>query len=296
MEAVHVIVYVSREIWDEFFITATTFSSYSEHEYCVEVSDHFLCAYHLQNDTIGDNLERLCNCKLNVKSNYPPNDCTCNLSKLRIRGEKCVIFKQCCKVQMNGYLVSMFIRTLKLSEVYRWLVISNLMKYRNSAHNKNSYPCKLVVQLCAPEKDIIDYKWNDRMVTLALERREVDNAMSWLSTLGGAFSALGDQFDHCALVAGRISIQQLKLALRLGDPLTVSRCKLYLALSLLQRGYLKDAQKIIERQYAFARSSSVVDMRLIRMCQGIWAKLKYMYQIKKFRQNADLLLKHEAVR
>lgn len=32
---------------------------------------------------------------------------------------------------------------------------------------------------------------------MALERREVDHAMSWLSTLGGAFSALGEQFHHC---------------------------------------------------------------------------------------------------
>lgn len=32
---------------------------------------------------------------------------------------------------------------------------------------------------------------------MAIERREVDHAMSWLSTLGGAFSALGEEFQHC---------------------------------------------------------------------------------------------------
>lgn len=32
---------------------------------------------------------------------------------------------------------------------------------------------------------------------MALERREVEHAMSWLSTLGGAFSALGEEFQHC---------------------------------------------------------------------------------------------------
>lgn len=32
---------------------------------------------------------------------------------------------------------------------------------------------------------------------MVMERQEIDHAMSWLSTLGGAFSALGDQFGHC---------------------------------------------------------------------------------------------------
>lgn len=32
---------------------------------------------------------------------------------------------------------------------------------------------------------------------IILERSEADHAMSWLSTLGGAFSALGENFEHC---------------------------------------------------------------------------------------------------
>lgn len=35
---------------------------------------------------------------------------------------------------------------------------------------------------------------------MAMERSELDNAMSWLSTLGGAYSALGDHFSHCVSV------------------------------------------------------------------------------------------------
>lgn len=38
---------------------------------------------------------------------------------------------------------------------------------------------------------------NERLERLVTERRELDNAMSWLSTLGGAFSALGEEFKHC---------------------------------------------------------------------------------------------------
>lgn len=54
------------------------------------------------------------------------------------------------------------------------------------------------------------------MYDLVRERCEVDHALSWLSTLGGAFSALGDYFEACADTAGKISVHQLKLALRLG--------------------------------------------------------------------------------
>lgn len=35
------------------------------------------------------------------------------------------------------------------------------------------------------------------MMQMTMERREIDHAMSWLSTLGGAFSALGEEFQQC---------------------------------------------------------------------------------------------------
>jgi len=37
---------------------------------------------------------------------------------------------------------------------------------------------------------------------MVLERQEADHAMSWLSTLGGAFSALGEEFEHCVSYSG----------------------------------------------------------------------------------------------
>lgn len=32
---------------------------------------------------------------------------------------------------------------------------------------------------------------------MTAERREIEHAMSWLSTLGGAFSALGEEIPYC---------------------------------------------------------------------------------------------------
>lgn len=38
---------------------------------------------------------------------------------------------------------------------------------------------------------------NERIVRLVWMRLEIENAFSWLSTLGGAYSALGDYFEDC---------------------------------------------------------------------------------------------------
>ena len=143
---------------------------------------------------------------------------------------------------------------------------------------------------------------------MASEKREIDNAMSWLSTLGGAFSALGEEIPYCvrnklfnfisitktenyvrkfnhfhiytqAEVAGKISVKQFKLAYRLGDPLLVARCKLYAALSLIQRGDLKTPKHMLREIYKFGVKEK--DVRLQNMCQGVWAKLKYCHNRRK---------------
>lgn len=69
--------------------------------------------------------------------------------------------------------------------------------------------------------------------------------------------------------------------MRIGDPLTVVRCKLYAAISLMQRGLYKQAKSIIQNQYVFIKSQVIVDERLIKMCHGIWTKLRYERNRKK---------------
>lgn len=105
---------------------------------------------------------------------------------------------------------------------------------------------------------------------------------SWLSTLGGAFSALGDYFEDRAEIAGKISVHQMRLACRLGDPILISRCKLFLSISLIQRGRLKLAQQIIRAQYELAKSIS--DTRTTKMCLGIWSKLQYTHSINRCKR------------
>lgn len=86
-------------------------------------------------------------------------------------------------------------------------------------------------------------------------------------------------------MAGKISIKQFRLALRLGDPLLVARCKLYAALSLIQQGHLKTPQKIVKDVYKFSVNQN--DIRLQKMCQGIWSKLKYCYEMRKVRHKIN---------
>ena len=69
--------------------------------------------------------------------------------------------------------------------------------------------------------------------------------------------------------------------MELGDENTVTRCILYYGLSLVQRGYFKQARKVIENQYNLAKKRSCVDSRIFNMCHGIWAKLKYKRMKRK---------------
>lgn len=134
-------------------------------------------------------------------------------------------------------------------------------------------------------KTVLIYLWTFRgeiVRILIWEQLETDHMFSWLSTLGGAFSALGDYYEYSAEIAGRISFQQMKLALRSDDPGLIARCLLYLSISLIQKQKFKAAQRIIRRQYEFAIKSE--DTRLTKMCLGIWSKLQYTHQITRLNK------------
>lgn len=70
------------------------------------------------------------------------------------------------------------------------------------------------------------------------------------------------------------------MGLQFGDPPIVARSKLFVSLSLIQRGQLRLAKKIIRQQYEVAKQEEEYDPRLKKMCIGIWMKLQYAYQLK----------------
>ncbi|XP_014290269.1 uncharacterized protein F58A4.6 [Halyomorpha halys] len=186
------------------------------------------------------------------------------------------------KVIMDSYLASLFYYVIKSSVSYRTLLANLILKKKNNHASSNKVNRILVcVSIIHPKKEMIDYKGNRMFEISCLERRELDHAMAWLSTLGGAFSALGDSIENCATIAGKISVRQLQIAIRLGDPYLAARCKLYMALSLIQKHRFKLAKTIIEAQYLFASQGPIIDYRLKSMCLGIWAKLKYERKMLK---------------
>lgn len=131
---------------------------------------------------------------------------------------------------------------------------------------------------------------------------ELINMLSWFSTFGGAYSNLGEEFDNCvscnlmpgvhlspfhtpfpfqAEMAGRISVHQMKLALQLGDPFLIARCKLYYSIALIQRGFISPAKRIVRSQYQLAKKEQEADPKLMKMCLGIWSKLIYTKQVQR---------------
>ncbi|XP_047524072.1 uncharacterized protein LOC125062299 [Pieris napi] len=153
--------------------------------------------------------------------------------------------------------------------------INNL--YELSGNKSETRFLKLILE--PPDKEILDYAWNERVSYLVWSKIEIENAFAWLSTLGGAYSALGDYFEHCAEEAGRISVRQYRLSQMLGDESLAARSKLYSALAFAQTGNLKLSRQIVRKVAEFARSTN--DKRLNRMCQGVWAKLKYLRQLSQ---------------
>lgn len=94
------------------------------------------------------------------------------------------------------------------------------------------------------------------------------------------------QFLDRAQIAGKISINQLKIAFKIGDKLLQSRCLLYLSISLIQQNKFKLAQKIVRAQYETGISSE--DLRLVKMSLGVWSKLQYSHKIYKTKKKNQL--------
>ncbi|XP_063699270.1 uncharacterized protein F58A4.6 [Culicoides brevitarsis] len=139
----------------------------------------------------------------------------------------------------------------------------------------------IVIKIEPAKRESLDYYWGHMTSQTIWECIELDYIMSWMSTLGGAFSALGDYKLESAEIAGKISIHQLKLAMRIGDPSTIARCKLYLSISLMQKNHFKAARALIIDQYRFALSQKESNRTLVNMCLGIWSKLRYMRHMRK---------------
>lgn len=193
-------------------------------------------------------------------------------------------------LKVDGQLFSLLALELSRSPSFRKAMINRLFECycrKRGICKVENIECKIcgcvwesfTVGIIAvwPNHCIMDKTWNMKMQILIEERCEIENAMSWLSTLGGAYSSLGDKFLYHAKKAEQVSIQQYKLALRLRDPLAVARCKIFFAMSLVQQGYFKQAKQIIRKQYKYAiMDEGRLDFRLANMCIAVWNKIGHL--------------------
>ena len=116
--------------------------------------------------------------------------------------------------------------------------------------------------------------------------------MSMLSTLGGAYSCVGDKGStKHARIAGRIAVDQLKLACILGDDLLKLYALIYMAYSFLQQKMFGrsciTAAKII-KLYSDENFFRGRDQRLENMLTYLWTRLKLRVEKK---MSTNLVLK-----
>ena len=116
---------------------------------------------------------------------------------------------------------------------------------------------------------------------MIVNRIQLAYMVSSLSTLGGAYAAMGDFYEHHSIKAGLLSMQQYIVATKVNDPILRSRCKIYFARSLLQQGKLKAAAKIICNEYKMAKKSSEDFALVLRCCIAAWSRYKYLYSLRK---------------
>ncbi|XP_029201549.2 uncharacterized protein LOC114965984 [Acropora millepora] len=127
-----------------------------------------------------------------------------------------------------------------------------------------------------------DLSWSKRLLVGLREYMQLQGVMAWLSTLGGAYSAMGEYINSYSEKAGQISYQQLLVAIRLGNPILAAQCKVFAALSLIQRGKFKLAARIIREQYRLAgRNGYARDDKLIASCQAAWSRMQFLQRQRK---------------
>jgi len=124
----------------------------------------------------------------------------------------------------------------------------------------------------------IDTNWNKRILNLVVIRFKVEDSLSWLSTLGGAYSSLGEYDINCAVKAGQISVSQLRLAAISGDPNLMARCGIYMAYSMCQQNRRPEAIKMIKRSlYPFISKIKNCDKIVLSMYSSLCYRIKNFY-------------------
>lgn len=139
------------------------------------------------------------------------------------------------------------------------------------------------IQVKNPAQNL-DYAWERRLKHHFRYMLDLEKLMWNLSTLGGAYSAMGDFDANYAKVAAKITAHQINLAKKYGDPVILARCYLYTALAEAQLGNLSHAVNIVRAIYHWAKQNPNTDI-VQRCCEGVYQKLRAIHIFGKASSN-----------
>lgn len=182
----------------------------------------------------------------------------------------------------EGFINYLHIKSRRMSMVGRHCLCDSVY---NTCKMAFKIP-RLMEVLIEPAPVNISYNWGSKLNTLVKKREALEEAMAQLSTLGGGYSSLGEYSIHFSEEAGKLSLVQLKVAMEMGDPITASKCRLFYALSLMQRGQYVKSGHMIRAEYTFALHLKPRDQKLIDMCKGLWSKRRYLMSLWADRQQS----------
>ena len=132
--------------------------------------------------------------------------------------------------------------------------------------------------------EFLDYIGCHMTSTLLWRVIEQDDALHWLSTLGGAFSNLGEKDQQFAMRAGTNAFKQLLVGSSCGDLTVVAKCQLFIGHSELQLGQLRSAARRVRSVWRLCHSPPLSNIaatdKLVTMCRGVWSRIKYERMIK----------------
>ncbi len=104
-----------------------------------------------------------------------------------------------CTLHLTPRLASCFMSEMRRSEPFRSAFLHQLTS--EVGGGDASPPVVVKIKLprdpAAYQDNCINAFWSRRLQFLVNERIELEQLLSWLSTLGGAFSSLGDVFERC---------------------------------------------------------------------------------------------------
>ena len=138
---------------------------------------------------------------------------------------------------------------------------------------------RLVIRPSRGPDTSLDYTSSALTAATLWRAIELEDALHWLSTLGGAFSNLGESSAVFAERAGRNAFKQLVVGSQCGDLSVVAKCQLFLAHSELQLGLLRSAAHRVRWVWRLCHAPPLcglaITAKLVTMCRGVWARVTY---------------------